>query len=120
MCIRDRDLDAAAASLKANQANVDAWKATVEQARLTTRTQIASTQAKVEAQQAALNSAELNLQYGTIEMCIRDSVPKDHPVKSGSQKPASRERRGCRAGAGTYRRLEAERYAAIQARLAPS
>jgi membrane fusion protein, multidrug efflux system len=61
-----QELDAAEAALKANQANVNAWKATVEQASLTTRTQIASTEAKVEAQQAALNSAELNLQYGTI------------------------------------------------------
>ena len=61
-----QDLDAAAAALKANQANVDALKATVEQASLSTRTQIASMQAKVEAQQAALNAAALNLQYGTI------------------------------------------------------
>ncbi len=61
-----QDLDAAAAALKANQANVDALKATVDQARLSTRTQIASMQAKVEAQQAALNAAELNLRYGTI------------------------------------------------------
>ncbi len=61
-----QDLDAAAAALKANQANVDALKATVEQASLSTRTQIASMQAKVEAQQAGLNAAELNLQYGTI------------------------------------------------------
>jgi membrane fusion protein (multidrug efflux system) len=61
-----QDLDAAAAALKANQANVDALKATVEQAGLSTRTQIASMQAKLEAQQAALNAAALNLQYGTI------------------------------------------------------
>jgi membrane fusion protein (multidrug efflux system) len=61
-----QDLDAAAAALKANQANVDALKATVEQASLSTRTQIASMQAKLEAQQAALNAAALNLQYGTI------------------------------------------------------
>ena len=61
-----QDLDAAAAALKANQANVDALKAAVEQAGLSTRTQIASMQAKVEAQQAALNAAELNLRYGTI------------------------------------------------------
>jgi len=45
---------------------VNALKATVEQAGLSTRTQIASMQAKVEAQQAALNAAELNLRYGTI------------------------------------------------------
>jgi membrane fusion protein (multidrug efflux system) len=61
-----QDLDAADAALKANQANVNALKATVEQAGLSTRTQIASMQAKVEAQQAALNAAELNLRYGTI------------------------------------------------------
>ena len=61
-----QELDAAAAALKANQANVDALKAAVEQAGLSTRTQIASMQARVEAQQAALKAAELNLQYGTI------------------------------------------------------
>jgi len=61
-----QDLDAAVAALKANQANVNAVKATVEQAGLSTRTQIDSMQAKVEAQQAALNAAELNLHYGTI------------------------------------------------------
>jgi membrane fusion protein (multidrug efflux system) len=61
-----QDLDAAAAALKANQANVAAVKAAVEQAGLSTRTQIASMQARVEAQQAALNAAELNLRYGTI------------------------------------------------------
>ena len=61
-----QDLDTANASLKVNQANVGALKATVEQAGLSTRTQIASMQAKMEAQQAALKAAELNLQYGTI------------------------------------------------------
>ena len=61
-----QDLDAALAALKVNQANVAALKATVEQAGLSTRTQIASMQAKVEAQQAALKAADLNLQYGTI------------------------------------------------------
>jgi membrane fusion protein (multidrug efflux system) len=61
-----QDLDAAAAALKVNQANVNALKATVEQAGLSTRTQIDSMKAKVEAQQAALTAAELNLNYGTI------------------------------------------------------
>ena len=65
-----QELDAAAAALKANQANVDALKATVEQAGLSTRTQIAAMQAKVEALQAALHAAELNLQYGTIRAPI--------------------------------------------------
>lgn len=61
-----QELDAASAALKANQANVDALKAAVEQAGLSTRTQIAAVQAKVEALEAALHAAELNLQYGTI------------------------------------------------------
>jgi membrane fusion protein (multidrug efflux system) len=61
-----QDLDAANAALQANQANVAALKATVDQARLSTRTQIASGQAKVEALRAAERNAELNLQYATI------------------------------------------------------
>jgi len=61
-----QDLDAAVAALKVNQANVKALQATVEQAELSTRTQIDSMKAKVEAQQAALAAAELNLHYGTI------------------------------------------------------
>ncbi|MGA3044202.1 MAG: efflux RND transporter periplasmic adaptor subunit, partial [Bryobacteraceae bacterium] len=65
-----QDLDAAAAALKANQANVEALKATVEQANLSTRTQIDAMNAKVEAQQASLNAANLNLQYGTIRAPI--------------------------------------------------
>ena len=69
-----QELDAAAAALNANQANVDALKATVEQAGLSTRTQIASMEAKVEAQQAALNAAELNLRYGTIQAPIGGRV----------------------------------------------
>ena len=61
-----QDLDAATAALTANQANVKALKANVDQTALSTRTQIASMQAKVEALRAALRTAELNLQYGTI------------------------------------------------------
>ena len=61
-----QDLDAAAAALKANDANVKALQANVDQTALATRTQIDSMKAKVEAQRAALRTAELNLQYGTI------------------------------------------------------
>jgi len=61
-----QDLDAAAAALKANEANVNALKANVDQAGLSTRTQIGAMQAKVEALRAAVRTAELNLQYGTI------------------------------------------------------
>jgi len=65
-----QDLDAATAALKANQANVNALKANVDQTALSTRTQIDSMQAKVEAQRALLRNAELNLQYATISAPI--------------------------------------------------
>jgi membrane fusion protein (multidrug efflux system) len=65
-----QDLDAAAAALKANQANVAALKANVDQTALSTRTQIDSMKAKVEALRAALRTADLNLQYGTIRSPI--------------------------------------------------
>jgi len=69
-----QDLDAAVAALKVNQANVNALKATVEQAGLSTRTQIDAMKAKVEAQQAALKAADLNLEYGTIVAPIAGRV----------------------------------------------
>ncbi|MGA2117098.1 MAG: efflux RND transporter periplasmic adaptor subunit [Bryobacteraceae bacterium] len=84
-----QDLDAAEAALKANQANVNALKATVEQAGLSTRTQIASMQAKVEAQQAALNAAELNLRYGTILAPISGRIGDTLIPVGGLVTPAS-------------------------------
>jgi len=65
-----QDLDAAAAALKANTANVAALKANVDQTALSTRTQIDGMKAKAEALRAALRTAELNLQYGTISSPI--------------------------------------------------
>lgn len=65
-----QDLDAAVAALRANEANVNAYKANVEQATLSTRTQIDSMQAKVESQKAAVRTAELNLEYATIRAPI--------------------------------------------------
>jgi len=61
-----QDLDAATAAMKANEANVNALEANVDQVRLTTRTQIDATQGKAESAKAALRAAELNLQYGTL------------------------------------------------------
>jgi len=49
---------------------VNAYKANVDQATLSTRTQIDSMLAKVESQRAALRTAELNLEYGTIRAPI--------------------------------------------------
>ena len=61
-----QDLDAATAALKANEANVKALEANVDQTKLSTRTQIDAMQGKAESAKAALRAAELNLQYGTI------------------------------------------------------
>jgi membrane fusion protein (multidrug efflux system) len=61
-----QDLDAATAALAAAQASVRANQANVDQTRLSTETQVQSTEGKAHAQRGALQTAELNLQYGTI------------------------------------------------------
>jgi membrane fusion protein (multidrug efflux system) len=65
-----QDLDAAVASLRAAEASVRANQANVEQTRLTTETQVQSTEGKVQAQRAALQTASLNVEYGTIRAPI--------------------------------------------------
>lgn len=65
-----QDLDAAVAALHSAEASVRANQANVEQTRLTTDTQVQSTQGKVEAQRGALETANLNVQYGTIHAPI--------------------------------------------------
>jgi membrane fusion protein (multidrug efflux system) len=61
-----QDLDTAATTLAAAQANVRANQANVDQTRLSTLTQIQSTQGKLDAQRGALETARLHLEYGTI------------------------------------------------------
>ena len=65
-----QDLDSATAALTANEAIVRANKANVDQTALSTRTQIEAMKAKVEALKASLRTADLNLQYGTIQAPI--------------------------------------------------
>ncbi len=65
-----QDLDSATAALTANEATVRANKANVDQIALSTRTQIDAMKAKVESLKASLRTAELNLQYGTIQAPI--------------------------------------------------
>jgi membrane fusion protein (multidrug efflux system) len=65
-----QDLDAAFAALRAGEAGVRALQASVDQATISTKTQIDSTQAKTESLKAAVQTAELNLQYGTIRAPI--------------------------------------------------
>ncbi|MDQ6676227.1 MAG: efflux RND transporter periplasmic adaptor subunit [Acidobacteriota bacterium] len=69
-----QDLDNAQAALKANQANVNARKANLDQTRLQARTQIDAVAAQVEAQRALLQTAELNLSYATITSPISGRV----------------------------------------------
>jgi len=69
-----QDLDNAAAALQANEANVKAKKANVEQAGLSTRAQIDTGTAKAEANRALLRTAELNLEYATIEAPISGRI----------------------------------------------
>jgi len=87
-----QDLDAATAALRADEANVRAAQANVDQTRLQTQTQIASTGAKVDAQRAALRTATLNLDYATIRApisgLIGDTlVPVGGLVTANSQQP---------------------------------
>jgi membrane fusion protein, multidrug efflux system len=68
------DLDNAVAALKANQANVAARQANVEQTRLSTRIQVITSGAQLEANQALLRTAEINLEYATIVAPISGRV----------------------------------------------
>ncbi len=65
-----QDLDAAVAALRSAEASVIANQANVEQTRLSTETQVQSTEGKVQAQRGALETASLNVQYGTIRAPI--------------------------------------------------
>src|ERR1035438_8513327 len=65
-----QDLDAAVAALRSAEASVRANQANVEQTRLTTETQVQSTEGKVQSQRGALETATLNVQYGTIRAPI--------------------------------------------------
>jgi membrane fusion protein (multidrug efflux system) len=69
-----QDLDAAEAALLAAEANVKANQANVDQMALVTRTQIEAMQAKTESQKAALDTAQLNLEYGTIRAPINGRI----------------------------------------------
>ncbi len=69
-----QDLDNALAALQANQANVNAKKASVEQARLSTTTQIDSVQGQAQANRALLRTAQLNLEYATIRAPISGRI----------------------------------------------
>lgn len=87
-----QDLDNATAALEANQANVKALEAGVEQTLLMNKAQIDTTAAQVKANEANLRTAELNLEYATIRSPIAGRIG-DSTVQVGglvsatSQKP---------------------------------
>ncbi len=87
-----QDLDAAAAALKANEANVAALKANVDQTSLSTRTQIGAMQGKVASLKGALDIAALNVEYATIRAPVSGRigdtlVPVGGLVTPGSPQP---------------------------------
>ncbi|MBI1763785.1 MAG: efflux RND transporter periplasmic adaptor subunit [Acidobacteria bacterium] len=69
-----QDLDNARSAVRVNEANVNARRASVEQARLSTRTQVDAAQAQLDAVRAALRQAELNLDYATIRAPISGRI----------------------------------------------
>ncbi len=84
-----QDLDAAAAALGAGEANVRAYQASVDQATISTRTQIDSTAAKMESLKAALQTAQLNLEYGTIRAPIGGRIGDSLVPVGGLVTPSS-------------------------------
>ncbi len=69
-----QDLDNAIASLQANEANVNARKAAVQQAKLSTRAQIDTAAAQVDSNKANLRISELNLEYATIHAPVSGRI----------------------------------------------
>ena len=69
-----QSLDDARQFLAAAQANLEARRVNLEQAKITTRTQIDSRQGTVEAARGALAEAELNVSYATIRAQISGRV----------------------------------------------
>lgn len=69
-----QDLDNAVAALQANEANVRAREANVQQNRLSTKSQLDTARGQVASNQALLRSAELNLEYATIKAPISGRI----------------------------------------------
>lgn len=69
-----QDLDNALADLQASEAVVNAKKAGVEQARLSTSTQVGSVGGQAQANRALLRTAQLNLEYATIKAPISGRI----------------------------------------------
>jgi membrane fusion protein, multidrug efflux system len=86
-----QDLDAATAALRAAEAAVRSNAANVEQAKLSTATQIQSTEGRVDSQRAALRTAQLNLEYATIKAPIAGLIGDTLVPPGGVVNPAAQQ-----------------------------
>ncbi len=84
-----QDLETAAAILAANQAAVKAAEASVDQAKIQTNTQIGSNEGKVESLRGQLETARLNLEYGTIRAPISGLIGDTQVPVGGIVNPAA-------------------------------
>jgi membrane fusion protein (multidrug efflux system) len=84
-----QDLETAAAILAANQAAVRAAQAAMDQARIQTDTQIGSNEGKVQSLRGQLETARLNLEYGTIRAPISGLIGDTQVPVGGIVNPAS-------------------------------
>jgi membrane fusion protein (multidrug efflux system) len=87
-----QELEASVAALRAAEATVRANEANLAQVKVNTRTQVQGSEGKVQAQTGALQTAKLNLQYGTISApisgLIGDTlVPVGGLVSANSDQP---------------------------------
>ena len=87
-----QELEASVAALRAAEATVRASEANLRQVKVNTQTQVQSSEGKVQAQIGALQTAKLNLQYGTISApvsgLIGDTlVPIGGLVSANSSQP---------------------------------
>src|ERR1035441_3723088 len=112
-----QDLDAAVAALRSAEASVRANQANVEQTRLTTDTQVQSTEGKVQAQRGTLETATLNVQYGTIRAPISGLIGDTQVPVGGLVNPNATPIG--RQGAGTARHA-GDRHAQRSVRHHPS
>ncbi len=84
-----QDLDVATSALRQGESAVRLNQATVDQAKISTETQIQATMGKLEAQRGAVASAKLNVEYATIVAPISGRVGDTLVPVGGLVNPAS-------------------------------
>ncbi|MBI2684721.1 MAG: efflux RND transporter periplasmic adaptor subunit [Acidobacteria bacterium] len=84
-----QDLDNATAALRANEANVKAREANVQQIKLSTKAQLDTSRAQIVSNNALVRTAELNLEYATIRAPISGRIGDSLVQVGGLVNPAS-------------------------------